>query len=205
MARWLWRWIIWIYTAIRFSTLDLRIEATHADQAAGLRYLNLVPLTFGVLYLSVSTTFSANIAMNVIYFGGKLNEYPNSILGFVIVVSLILFSPLLSFIPSLIKARIMGIKYFGSLIQYHNNLYKEKWMGKDLPESESILGSLDNSSMADINGTYEQSINSMRIIPINLRDIIAVMILLLFPFLPLLFLLYSPAELVTRLISIIFG
>jgi len=205
IARWLWRWVIWFYTMIKFAFLNLKIEATHADKVAGLEYLNNVPITFGFLFLSVSAIFSAQIGMNVIYFGGDIYSYIYLVLGFIIVVPLILFLPLLTFIPTLIKARIRGVNYFGSLIQYHNNLYSEKWMKDNLTEGESILGTNDNSSMADINGTYGQSINSMSLIPVNLKALLTIIILLLVPFLPLLLIQYSISEIVSKFISIIFS
>lgn len=205
IARWFWRWVIWFYTTVKFSFLKLKIEAAHADQVAGLQYLNNVPITFGFLFLSVSAIFSAQIGINVIYFGGDLYGYTYLVLGFIIVIPFILFLPFFTFIPTLIKARIQGVNYFGSLIQYHNNLYKEKWMGENVPEGQSILGTNDNSSMADINGTYGQSINSMSIVPINLKALLTIMILLLIPFLPLVLMQYSISEIVTKFIGIVFG
>ena len=205
MARWFWRWIIWFYTVIKFSFLKLDIEATHADQTAGLQYLNIVPVTFGFLFLSVAATASATIGMDIINYDGNLQDYAYPIAGFVIAIPLMLFFPLLSFIPALIKARIRAVNLFGSLIQYHNNLYKEKWMEGILPKDENLLGSLDNSSMADINGTYVQSINAMSIIPINLRSIVSIMLLLVLPFLPLILTVYSASEIVTKFTAMIFG
>lgn len=205
IARWLWRWIIWFYSLIKFSRLELEIDATHADKMAGMEYLNIVPLTFGVLFLSSAIVFAAKIGMDITYYASTLKEYYFTILGFVVTIPLILFLPLLFFTPTIIKAKIYSINYFGSLIQYHNVLFREKWLGGKLPESESSLGSLDNSSLADINSSYQQSVSDINIIPINLKMLISIALLLLIPFLPLLLTFYSLSELISKLTSIVFG
>lgn len=205
MFRWLWRWFLWFYSAIKFSRLQLNIEATHADQMSGLEYLNIVPYLFGFVAMSFGAILSAVLGMEIIYESQPLDTYYLTILAFVIIMPLIIYMPLLFFIPVLIRSKISGIYNFGELLQRHNILYKLKWMSGEMPKDEHILGSLDNSSMADINGSYAQSIKESQSVPINRKKLISSMLFLLVPFLPLIFTVYTFGELFDKLLKVLLG
>jgi len=205
LARWLWRWVVWAYSAIRFSKLNLRIESTHADQMAGLEYMGVVPMTFCIMSLAFSMILSALIGEEIIYHGDTLKAYIYVILAFIIIVPLLVHLPLFAFIPTMIRARIRGINRFGSLIQYHNNLYRDKWLEGDLPDDEKILPSNDHSSMSDINGSYQQAVKGMSIIPLNWNWIIYTILMLLIPFTPLILTMYSVSELISKLVQVVTG
>jgi hypothetical protein len=155
--------------------------------------------------VSLSAIFAATIGEDIIFRGMTLDAYIYQIIVFAIVVPLIVHLPLLSFIPLLIRTKVNGIYRFGSLIQYHNNLYREKWMEGNMPDDDNLLPSLDNSSMADINGSYQQAVKAMTVIPINRNALVISMLMLLIPFLPLIFTKYSLAELFSELIKVISG
>jgi len=205
LARWFWRWIIWAITVYRISRMNLRIEASHADQSAGLEYLNVVPAAFCIVSLALSAIFAATIGEYIIYHGKILDDFVLQIIAFAIAIPLIVHLPLLSFIPLLIMTKVNGIYRFGSLIQYHNNLYREKWMEGNMPDDDNLLPSLDNSSMADINGSYLQAVKAMTVIPINRNALLISMLMLLIPFFPLIFTKYSLAELFSELVKVISG
>jgi len=203
--RWLWRWFIWAFSVVKISRMNLQIEASHADQMAGLEYLSLVPLAFCVMCLAPAIVFSAMIGEEILYTGTTLTSFGYHIFFFVISIPIIVHLPLLTFMPLMIRIKARGITRFGSLIQYHNNLFKEKWMEGKLPEKESILPSLDNSSMADLNGSYQQAVQGMQLIPISRRALVFVALMLLVPFLPLAFTMYSLGELFSKLAKIVKG
>jgi hypothetical protein len=202
LARWLWRWIIWAYSAVRFAALDLRLEASHSDEMAGLGYLNIVPLAFGVLSVALAAVFSSQIGESVAFEGAALKDFSYGVGFFVVLLPLAIFSPLLAYVPLLVKTKTREIYSFGGLVQYHNNLYREKWLEGRPPKGESILGAADNSSMADINGTYAM-VTQMKVIPIRPWAVVEVGLLLLIPFIPLLGLAYSLTEIISMLAGIV--
>ena len=205
ILRWFWRWVIWVMSVFRFSRMNLRIEASHADQMAGLTYLSLVPIAFCILSLAFATMLSGLIAEEIIYMQTSLLDYRFTIIAFVIAVPLIINAPLFTFLPQMLRAKVRGIARFGGMIQYHNNLYREKWLEGNLPDNESILPSLDNSSMADINGSYLQAVKGMTIIPVDRKALLVCMLMLLIPFIPLIFTMFSLSELFSKLIDILAG
>lgn len=205
LFRWMWRWFLWVYSSFIFSRLNLNINAMHADQMAGLEFLNVLPLWFGFLALSLSTVFSAQTGMEIVYQNASLQDYVYPIAGYVVVITMILYLPLIFFMPALLKAKTNGIYYYGGLATYHNNLFRTKWLKGELPKEESSLGSLDNSSLADLNSGYQQSVGGMNVIPINFRRMMGTALGLLVPFLPLLGTYYSLPEFLSKLAEIVFG
>ena len=74
-----------------------------------------------------------------------------------------------------------------------------------MPDDDKLLPSLDNSSMADINGSYQQAVKAMTVIPINRNALLISMLMLLIPFFPLIFTKYSLTELFSELVKVISG
>ena len=184
--RWLWRWIIWIYSIIRISRFSLEMDPLHADKMGGLEYLNTVPLTLSYILVAPSAVFSAHIGMEIIYHGASLSEYVIPISAYIFMLPIILFAPLLLFIPKLIGMKTWAIKNFGSTIRKHNMAYRELWIEGKGKKEETLLGTMDNSSLADINGSYGP-VQDMQVIPINRKMILMSFALNLIPYLPLVF------------------
>lgn len=117
---------------------------------------------------------------------------------------IILFAPLFLFLPKLIRTKSYGIQKFGNLIRKHNIAYAEKWIeGKGI-ETEELLGSVDNSSLADINGSYGP-VHEMQLSPINLKMLIMSFIMNLIPYLPLIFTYYTISDLFNDFLKTIIG
>ena len=202
--RWIWRWIIWFYSLLRISRLRFQIEALHADRMGGLEYLNLVPLAFTFLFVAPSAGLAGSFGIEIIYEGASLNQYYIEILIYVLSVPLILYSPLLFFTLKLKKALSRSIHQFGDLLTRHNNDYFEKWITGPPPKDDQLLGSVDNSSLSDINGSYGP-VQGTKIVPLNFKMMFFSIILILLPFIPLIFTSFSGNEVLMKLLETIFG
>jgi len=202
--RWIWRWMIWFYSLVRISRLRFKIEALHADKMGGLGYLNLVPLAFTFLFLAPSAGLAASFGMEILYDGKSLNQYYIEILMYGLAVPIILYSPLLFFAPMMKKAMSRSIHQFGDLLTRHNNDYYEKWITGPPPKGDQLLGSVDNSSLSDINGSYGP-VQGTKLVPLNYKMIFTSIILILLPFIPLIFTSFSGNEVLIKLIETLFG
>lgn len=198
--RWLWRWLLWVGSLISLSRMNWNLNAMHGDRMGGLEFLNGMPFIFSISALSLSMNLSTMIYEEIRDGAVTLLDYKFTITGFVILVAILCFLPLVSFIPKLLRLRSNAIEKFGALIQFHHNHFEAKWFSKSESEVESILGSTDPSSLADINGGYE-AVQSMRIVPINYKLLLFAMLLLSIPFIPLLFTSYSFLEIFSLLIK----
>ncbi len=202
--RWIWRWLVWLYSIIRISRFKLQIDPLHADQMAGLEYLNLVPLTFSFIIMAPSAVLSAIIGIDIIYNGALFKDYMFMVTVYVVLLPIILYAPLSIFTPLLIHAKIYGISMFGNLIRTHNLAYDKKWMDENHSQDEKLLGSIDNSSLADINGSYAP-IQGMRILPIDFKLILLSFVLNVVPYIPLIFTYYSASELFKLIMKSVMG
>ena len=202
--RWFWRWVVWVYSLIRISRFQLQIDPLHADNMAGLAYLNKCPLTFSFILMAPSAILSANIGINIIYEGNVLLNYSFYILIYVVFLPIILYSPLLIFIAKLIEAKFYGVIKFGNLIRKHNLDYASKWIDDKTENVNQILGSVDNSSLSDINGSYAP-VQNLKLFPLDYNMIIESFILNVIPYLPLVFTYYSASELFKTLIKDVIG
>ena len=176
----------------------------HADKMVGLEYLNLVPLTFSFIFIAPSAMMSSVIGIDIIYNGASFMSYYQLILFYVILSPVILYSPLLIFMPKLINAKRNGVLLFGDLLRKHNQDYVKKWIDGKPIQKEPILGALDNSSLADINGSYTP-IEEIKLFPVDLKMIIVSVFVNLIPYIPLVFTYYSFSDLFELLIASFMG
>ncbi len=202
--RWIWRWIVWVYSLIGISYFKIYIDPLHADKMGGLGYLNLVPLTFSFILIAPSAMMSSVIGIDIIYNNASFMSYYSLILFYVILSPIVLYSPLFIFTPKLINARRDGMLKFGSLLRKHNRDYIKKWIDGESNQDETILGALDNSSLADINGSYAP-IDESKLFTIDFRNVIVSIIINAIPYIPLVFTYYSFTELFKLFIASMTG
>ncbi|WP_439185040.1 hypothetical protein [Carboxylicivirga taeanensis] len=201
--RWLWRFIIWTFCMWKFSGYKFKLEAMHTDQMAGLGYFNLFPLYFSMLVMVASTVYASIILMHILYDGSTLVDHLYGIVFYILFIDIIIYAPLLIYFPLLMETKTRAIHSFGSLITEHNVSYMERWVYKRL-KKETILGSIDNSSLNDINGSY-MAVMDMKIVPIDVRMFLTSLVFISIPFFPLVFTLYSPTELFRNIINATLG
>ena len=100
----------------------------------------------------------------------------------------------------MIQAKIWGIENFGSLLRKHNIDYATKWLEKKTSKGDQILGALDNSSLADINGSYAP-IKGMKLVPINYKMVVFSFVMNTIPYIPLVFTYYSVTDLFNAVLN----
>lgn len=195
LFRWIWRWVVWAYSVVYISKLNLQLKAVNVDKIAGLTFINFVPFKFTIIFIAISIIIASNFGHNILYEGATIKQYSLDILFFVSLVPMLIYSPLLVFIPHLVKAKNEGVYRLGKTVSKHNREYYKKWTGKELPPDEKLLGNPDHSSLSDLNGGYAPVIE-MTVLPINTKMFLMSCIVLFIPFVPLVFTYYSIVDLV---------
>jgi hypothetical protein len=202
--RWAWRWMVWAFSIFRISRFEIKVDPLHADRMAGLAYMNLCPLTFSFILMAPTAVVSATLGYQILFMGASFSDYIIPIFVYVFSFSIILYLPLIAFLPLLIRAKAEGIGTFGTLLRAHNLAYVKKWIASPPPADEHLLGSVDNSSLSDINGSYAP-LHEMMPFPFDVRMFGVSVVLALLPFLPLVFAEYSATEVLTALIDSLLG
>ena len=88
---------------------------------------------------------------------------------------------------------------YSTLIHKYSNLFEDKWIrGNNIKDDESILGSGDVQSLADIGAAYEV-VENIRVFPLTLNIFLFMLIMIVLPFIPLLFLKFNIVEILEGL------
>ncbi len=183
--RWLWRLIIWTGFLGDMSRLNLRLVASHPDQAGGLGFLGMAQLTFGSLAFALGSVLSGNAAFFIVFESVKIETFKIPFIVYLVLVNLIFLGPLLVFAPLLAKTRRQGLMEFSALANVYNNSFVDKWIRGKAPEGEPLLGSSDIQSLADLGNSY-QFARQMKLFPFSMQVIIQMTVIAAAPALPLL-------------------
>ena len=203
LMRWYVRFFIWFRFLWQVSRINLNLVATHPDRCAGLAFLGKSAYAFGPILFAQGTMLAGLVASRVLYRGESLLSFKAQIIGSVVFFVLPIFGPLLMFTPRLAHARRKGLANYGLLAQRYVESFEQKWVFSGLAPSGELLGSGDIQSLADLGNSYAL-VREMRPIPFGLDDIGRLAAATAAPLLPLLLTIFSPEELIMRVIKVLF-
>ena len=203
LARWLWRFLIWSHFLRNLSKMDLRLIPTHPDLAAGLGFLSPAQAKYGIVVFALSAVIAAKIGEEILYGGASLLDYKFIIGGYVVMMLVILLAPLLVLTPKLLIVKRRGLLEYSALANEYTQAFDRKWVRKEVPESEPLLGSADIQSLADLGNSFG-FVRNMRTFPIDLNGIIPLIMATALPMLPLVLTVYPFDELVLKIVGFLF-
>jgi hypothetical protein len=203
LLRWYVRFFIWYRFLWQVSRIHLDLIPTHPDRSGGLGFLGGLSYTFGPILFGQGAMLAGLIASNVLYHGGNLLSFKLQAGSFVVFLVGVIFGPLLMFTPQMASARRKGLSEYGLLAQRYVADFQEKWIARRSARSEELLGTGDIQSLADLGNSYTV-VQEMRIVPFGLRDISRLAAATAAPMVPLLLLVWSPEEVIMRVMKVIF-
>jgi hypothetical protein len=202
--RWLWRLGLWWYFLWRVARLDLDLVPTHPDGVAGLGYLEVVHAHFTPLILALSVIPAVMVADGIAS-GAMTIEAMTPSLAWILILDLALFvGPLFLFAPKLWECRRKGLRDYMEFAAKYVKAFDRKWMDPNTPKGETLLGTPDLQSLADLSGSVA-IVRTMRWAPVSLRLFATFVGAALLPIVPLLLIQYPAGELVERLFTSIIG
>jgi hypothetical protein len=143
------------------------------------------------------------IASSVLYRAESLLSFKLQIGGFIVFFVLAILGPLLMFTPQMARAERKGLADYGLLAQRYVESLEQKWVPRDPGPCEDFLGAADIQSLADLGNSYGL-VREMRAVPFGLEDISRLAPATAAPLLPLLLAIFSPKELIMRIIKVVF-
>ena len=203
LLRWYVRFLIWYRFLWQVSRLPLNLIPTHPDRAGGLGFLGAIAYTFGPVLFAQGAMLAGLIASNVLYHGGNLLSfklYAGSFVGFFVFA---IFGPLLMFTPQMSSLRRKGLVDYGLLAQRYVESFRDKWIVEHSANSGELLGSADIQSLADLGNSYT-IVQEMRVVPFTLKDVSRLALATAAPMVPLLLLVWSPEEVIMRVLKVVF-
>jgi hypothetical protein len=130
-----------------------------------------------------------------------LTSFKLQIGGFVVFFVVAILGPLVMFTPAMARAKRRGLAIYGLLAERYVERFEQKWVIEK--PAEELLGSPDIQSLADLGNSYSV-VREMRSIPFGLEDITRLAAATAAPLLPLLLTVFSPEELIMRVIKVVF-
>jgi hypothetical protein len=124
------------------------------------------------------------------------------IAGTVIVAVCAFVGPLLVFIGKLIAEQRRGVFAYGALAQCMGQQFERKWLTSDTVLGERALSASDFSATTDLYSIVA-NIYAMRIVPLQLKSLILLIVVTLLPFLPIA-LLSVPLDLIVQKLAGLF-
>ena len=203
LLRWYLRLFVWFRFLWQISRINLNLIATHPDRCAGLAFLGKSAYAFGPILFAQGAMLAGLVASRVLYRGESLLSFKLQIAGFVAFFVLAILAPLLMFTPRMARAKRKGLADYGLLAQRYVESFEQKWVLRDPATFEELLGSGDIQSLADLGNSYAM-VRDMRAVPFGLEDISRLAAATAAPLLPLLLTIFSPEELITRILKVMF-
>jgi len=185
LLRWAWIFVLWAWFLIRVSRLDLELTPTHPDHAGGLGFLGWGVASFAIVLMAVSAVLSGGFAGEILFRGSSLNGLKYHLMVFVVLAVVVLHAPLLAFTGRLARCRFRGLLEFGTLISRHDRAFDKKWVKSEGTKGESLLGSPDVASLAEIALVFEH-VERMQLIPFDKKALVVLVLAALIPMIPLL-------------------
>jgi hypothetical protein len=203
LMRWYLRLLIWFRFLWQVSRLNLRLIATHPDRAGGLAFLGKSAYAFGPILFAQGALLAGLIASRVLYEGKSLLSFKIEVASLVGFFVLFILGPLVMFTPKLASAKRKGLAEYGLLANRYVEEFEEKWVHGRGAERGEVLGSGDFQSLADLGNSYD-IVREMRVVPFGVEDITRLVAATAAPLLPLGLTIFSPEELIVRLVKIVF-
>jgi hypothetical protein len=185
LLRWLWRIFLWFQFLARICKLDVQLFPTHPDQAGGLGFVGETQRFFGILLFAYSVVISGMMANEIVYDRVPLTHFGPAIAAYVVIALVLMLGPLTVFTGRLLKTKRCGLHQYGALATSYTGAFQKKWIRGGTPDPESLLGTSDIQSLADLGNSYAL-VEHMNGLPMNPRTPIHLAIASLLPMTPLL-------------------
>lgn len=201
--RWIWRYLIWTRFLFDVSRMRLHLVPNHADGAGGLGFLGTAHTSFGILSFAMCSVLSAAAGFVIVFENVPITAVRIQFIVLLVLAELFILGPLLLFSSAMVRARQRGLREYSLLLLSYNRAFHEKWVDDKTPAAESILGSADIQSLADLGNNFEY-IREMKTVPFSIRVMLQIGVVTLLPALPLLLLVMPVEEIVGILTKAVF-
>ena len=181
LYRWVWRFIVWSLFLYRVSCMKLELYASHTDQSGGLAIIGYGQALFAIIFIIMASLISSDLASNILYEGEQLVDVRRVVLVFIVISIIVIATPLFFFSSQLVSLKRKSLAEYGELQQQISRDFHQHWIDN---KATNLVDSMQPSAMADYSAVYEV-ISSMRIVPLNPKAVVVLVVVLIVPFLPL--------------------
>jgi len=185
LFRWYFRLFVWARFLWQVSRIDLKLSPLHPDRNAGLGFLSELPWAFAPLVLAHGVLLAGMFADGIFFNGATLPQYKIEMLAALVFVLFLAVGPLLVFMPALWRAKRAGLREYGTFAQRYVYDFTQKWLAGRQPDGESLLGTGDIQSLADLGNSY-QVVEEIGLVPVRRVVMLYLVVTTALPVAPLL-------------------
>ena len=179
----LWKWLLWTLFVFKFSRMKLQLMVSHPDKHAGMGFLGMSTLAFAPIAFAVSAAVGATWRYQILNTDASLMSFKLPAIALLVLVVLLAVGPLLFFIPKLAPLRRRGILQYGSLAHLQSAEFHNKWILHRKGHELEFLAAPEVSTLTDLASSF-QNIEDMKAIPLDKGSLMAPMIAVVIPLLP---------------------
>lgn len=179
---WLWRLYLWARFLWSMSRLELRLVAAHPDRAGGLGFLGYSLRAFAPVAIALGALVAGTVANDVFNFERSLQDYVSTVIYLVLIIVTLFATPLLPFTGNLIRTWQHGVLEYGGVADELGHQFENKWL-RTKRLARSALAAPDFSAMADLYDSVGK-VHEMRVVPLDARSLILLVIATVLPFAP---------------------
>jgi hypothetical protein len=202
-ARWFWRLLIWTKLLARINKLDLQLIPTHPDRAGGLAFVGKGQMQFGLVVVAISAAVAGAGANLIVFEAQAVRVFERNVVFYILLVTAIFISPMFVFIGRLHRVKKKGLLEYSALAMEYVRSFDSKWLRGRVSPEESLLGSSDIQSLADMINSFS-AVRQMRIVPLDRKISLTFLVAAAIPFLPLLLMVLPVQELIKGVWKMLF-
>ncbi len=200
LLQWLWRYIVWMMLLFHFSKLPLKLLPTHADRSGGLGIVMLAQQSLSFIFLAGSLVISGQLLVHLTNSADNIIMVQRVGIGYIVLSVLLLILPMFFFMGRLVRTKQLGLLRLSMLGTTMSKAFEQEWLN-DKPIEQRIEAGLVDPSMAYDYSCMYDLLQQLRVLPVNIRDVISMAVALALPFIPILFVYYSAAEVLQKIIG----
>ena len=181
---WLWRQLLWLRFLRLTTRLNLQLVAAHPDGLGGLGFLEgalrgQLPFAF-----CMGVGLAGAVANRVFHDGQKLVAFRNLPVILIAAVLLVCVAPYFLFTSTLMRMRRHAMLKYGAFARAVGEQFEKKWLDRANSLDQDVLEVPDFSTTTDLYGVVN-NINNIRVIPVGLVDVYALVVVALIPAIPI--------------------
>jgi hypothetical protein len=200
LLRWYYRFLVWNRLLWQMSRVRLQLVPTHPDRRAGLGFVFGISDAFAPFLFAHGTIVAGRVANGVIHAGQTLQQSELELVTVPILALLFVLAPEFAFALMLWRVKRKGLGDYGRLAQRYVREFDHKWIHHPTPVFETLLGSSDIQSLADVANSYD-TIRQLQVLPTR-QSVMALLIMTVLPLAPLPLTVISGRELLERLVKV---
>jgi hypothetical protein len=180
---WIWRQFLWARFLRSTTRLKLALIAAHPDHVGGLGFLEASILGQIPFSFCVGVGLAGAVANQVIQQGKQVFAFRFLAVALIAGVLLFCLGPYMFFTRTLMQMRRQGMLSYGAFARAVGEQFEKKWLHQAENLNQEVLLVPDFSTVGDLYGVVN-NIDAIRIIPVAMVNLYAIVIAASIPMLP---------------------